>query len=195
SFINLTMLGVTVHSFRFWFAAFCLAAAFVTPAVAAPAKMSTVPFLGEKPKDPALRTKLTRDIRQFRAGEQVALQEITLFCELDRQNLGRRSLYDAWNKRCKNREAIWNTKYRQKGEGRMIDMQMRLYAERRLAMAKFSSGYFTEKEAIGKKVRRRGDVARHVKEALRQKKMLIQVSLQNLRFFFALRDLIDAAQK
>ncbi len=184
-----------MHSFRFWFAAFCLAAAFVAPVVAAPAKMSPVPFLGEKPKDAVLRTKLISDIRQFRAGEQVALQEITLFCELDRQNLGRRSLYVAWNKRCKNRETIWNSKYRHKGEGRMIDMQMRLYAERRLSMAQFSSGYFTEKEAIGPKVRRRGDVAKHVKEALRQKKMLIQVSIQNLRFFFALRDLIDQAKK
>ena len=77
----------------------------------------------------------------------------------------------------------------------MIDAQMRLYAERRVSMAKFSSEYFTQKEAIDKKVRRRGNVSTNVKEALRQKKLLIQVSIQNLRFFFALRDLIDTAKK
>jgi len=189
------MLGMIVHLFRFWFAAFCLAAAYVIPAVAAPTKIAPVQFLGETPDDFVIRKKLIGDIRQFLAGERVALLEITLFCELDRQNLGRRSLYDAWDKRCKKNEAIWNTKYRRMNDSRMIDMQMRLYAERRFSMSRFSSGYFTEKEAIGRKVRRRGDISKHVKEALRQKKMLIQVSIQNLRFFFTLRDLIDAARK
>jgi hypothetical protein len=193
------MLGTTVHSFRFCFAVLCFAAAFVpayvVPAVAAPEKESSIPFLGEKPKDPVLRTKLLSDIRQFRPGEKVALQEVTLFCELDRQNLGRRKLYDAWTKRCKKHEANWNTKYRQINDRRMIDAQMRLYAERRVSMAKFSSAYFTQKETIDKKVRRRRDVSKNVKEAVRQKKLLIQVSIQNLRFFFALRDLIDTAKK
>ena len=77
----------------------------------------------------------------------------------------------------------------------MIDKQMRHYAARRVSMARFSSGYFDQKEAIDQKVRRRGDVSQNVKEALRQKKLLIQVSIQNLRFFFARRDLIDKAKK
>jgi hypothetical protein len=178
-----------VHSFRFYFAALCVAAALASPAGAEP------PFLGVKPDDVMLRKALTHDIRQFPPGEKVALQEITLFCELDRQNLGRRSLYDAWDKRCKKHEAIWNSKYRQAGDRRMIDKQMRHYAARRVSMARFSSGYFDQKEAIDKKVRRRGDVSKNVKEALQQKKLLIEVSIQNLRFFFALRDFIDQAQK
>jgi hypothetical protein len=193
------MLGATVHLFRFCFAALCFAAAIATayavPVMAASEKKSSIPFLGEKPKDPVLRTKLLNDIRQFPPGERIAVLEITLFCELDRQNLGRRKLYDAWTKRCKKNEAIWNTKYRQINDRRMIDAQMRLYAERRVSMAKFSSAYFTQKETIDKKVRRRRDVSKNVKEAVRQKKLLIQVSIQNLRFFFALRDLIDTAKK
>jgi hypothetical protein len=184
-----------VNSFRFCFAALCLAAAYVTPAAADPAKISSIPFLGEKPGDTAILIKLVNDIRQFPAGERVALLEITLLCELDRGALSRRRLYDAWEKRCKKTEGIWNAKYRNIDDRRMIDLQMRLYYGRRLSLVQSSLGYFAQKETIARKVKRREDVTKDVKEAVRHRKKLSGISTQILRFFFALRDLINESRK
>ncbi|MCZ6812879.1 MAG: hypothetical protein O7F14_02370 [Alphaproteobacteria bacterium] len=185
----------TVNSFRFCLAALFVVAASVTPAAADPAKTSSIPFLGEKPGDAAIRTKLVNDIRQFPAGERIALLEITLLCELDRPTLGRRSLYDAWEKRCKRTEGIWNAKYRKLDDRRMIDVQMRLYYGRRLSLVRSTLGYFTQKETIARKIRGREDVSKDVKEAVRRRKELIGISRQILRFFFTLRDLIAESRK
>ena len=184
-----------MNSFRFCLAALFVAAAYITPAAADPAKTSSIPFLGEKPGDAAIRTKLVNDIRQFPAGERIALLEITLLCELDRPTLGRRSLYDAWEKRCKRTEGIWNAKYRKLDDRRMIDVQMRLYHGRKLSLARYSLDYFTKKVTIARKNRRREEVAKDVKDALRVRKRLFGVMGQILKFFFTLKDLFDESRR
>lgn len=176
-------------SFRFWLAAWCLSAAFLTSA-ADPAKTSSTPFLGEKPGDRAIVQELTEDIRKFSEGERVALMEITLLCELDRGALSRKREYTAWEKRCKKTEAIWTTKYRTRNQSRMIDIQMRLYLDRSHSLSQAAALYFTTKETIARKVKRRENVAKDVKEGVRLRKKLSEISTDNLRFFFALRDLV-----
>ena len=193
--VNLTMSEATVNSFRFCFAALMLATTYVTPAAGDRTNSSPIPFLGEKPGDAAITKKLVNEFRQFPAAERIALLEITLLCELDRGALSRRRLYDAWEKRCKKTEGIWNAKYRNVNDRRIIDVQMRLYYGLRLSLVRSSSDYFTQKETIARKVKRREDVADNVKEAVRQRKKLSGISTQILRFFFALRDLIDESQK
>jgi hypothetical protein len=184
-----------VNSFRLCFFAVFLSAAFVTAAAADPAKSSPNPFLGEKPGDAVITKELVNDIRKFSAGERIALLEITLLCELDRGALSRKRVYDAWEKRCKKTEDIWKTKHRTRNNGRMIDVQMRLYHGHRLSLAQSASRYFAQKETIARKVKRREDIAKDVKEAVRQRKKLSEVSTRILRFFFALRDLIADSQK
>ena len=181
---------------RFCLAVLFLAGACAGPAAAAdPAKTTPVPFLGEKPGDAAVMKKLADDIRQFPAGERVALMEITLLCELDRGALSRRKIYDAWEKRCKKTEALWNAKYRNGNDKRMMDVQMRLYYGRRIALVQSALGYFAQKETIARKVKRRENVAANVKEAVRLRKKLSAISTQILRFFFALRELVAQSQK
>jgi hypothetical protein len=184
-----------VNSFRFCLAALFLAAACAGPAAADPVKTSPIPFFGDKPGDAAILRKLAGEIRQFPAGERVALMEITLLCELDRGALSRRKHYDAWEKRCKKTEAIWNAKYRKADDKRMIDVQMRLYSGLRRSLVQSSLGYFAQKETIAAKSKRREDVRKNVKEAVRQRKKISATSTRILRFFFALRDLVAKSQK
>ncbi len=125
--VNKTMPEAKLNTFRFCFAALFLAAAYLTPAAADPAKTSSIPFLGELPRDTAIEKKVANELRQFPAGELDALINIIHLCELNRANLARRQLYDAWQKRCQRTEKIWNTKYRNMNDRRMIDVQMRVY--------------------------------------------------------------------
>jgi predicted DNA-binding protein YlxM (UPF0122 family) len=184
-----------VDLLRLCFFALCLSVAFVTPAAAEPEKSPPNLFLGEKPGDVEILKALANDIRQFSAGERVALMEVTLLCELDRGALSRKRVYDTWLKRCKKTENIWNTKHRTRNDSRMIDAQMRLYLGRRLSLAQAASRYFIQKETIARKVKRREDVTNDVSEAVRLRKRLSGVSTQILRFFFALRDLVAESQK
>jgi len=184
-----------VDSFRLGFAALFLSAAIVASADADPGQDPSIAFLGEKPGDAAILKELSGDIRQFPAGERVALQEITLLCELDRGALSRKREYDRWEKRCKKTEEIWNTKYRTRNDGRMIDIQMRLYHDRRRSLIQSAALYFARKETIARKVRRREDVTDDVKEAVHQRKKVSEISTEILRFFFALRDLFAESQK
>ena len=151
--------------------------------------------MGEKPGDSGVTKDLVNDIRQFSEGERKALLEITLLCELDRGALSRKREYTAWEKRCKKTEDHWKIKYRDKTRGRMIDIQMRHYHGRRVALVEAASRYFTQKEIIARKIKRRQDVKADVKEAVNQRKKLSEVSTEILRFFFALRDLIAESQK
>ena len=184
-----------MNSFRFCLAALLLAAAYVPPAAPAPAKNSSIPFLGEKPGDAAIKTKVANDIRQFRAGEGAALLEIVLSCELNRSILGRRRTYDSWQIRCNKAEEFWNAKYRQLDGRRMIDVQMRLYHGRKLSLARLSLAYFATKETIARKNRRRQDVTKDVKDALKLRRQLFGELGKILKFFFTLKDLFAAARR
>ena len=184
-----------MKSFRFCFAAIFMAAAYLTPAAAAPAKTSSVPFLGELPRDTAIETKVVDDIRQFPAGELDALMNIIHLCELNRANLARRRLYDSWQKRCKRTEKIWNTKYRNMDDRRMIDAQMRVYHGRRLSLIQASFDYFAQKDTIALKIRRGEDITQAVADAVRLRKKLFGISDQIIKFFFALKDLFIESRR
>ena len=184
-----------MNSFRFCFAGLLLAAASVTAAAAAPAKTSPIPFLGEKPGDTAIEKMVANDIRRFPAGERDALLEIILSCELNRATLARRRLYDAWEKRCKKAENVWNAKYRNIDDRRMIDAQMRIYFARRLSLTRSSSGYFAQKEIIARKARRGQDITKDFKDVVRLRKELFGISGRILKFFFALKNLFAESRR
>ena len=184
-----------LKSFRLCFSALFLAAAYLTPAAADPAKTSSIPFLGELPRDTAIETKVVDDIRQFPAGELDALMNIIHLCELNRANLARRRLYDAWQKRCKRTEKIWITKYRNMNDRRMIDAQMRVYHGRRLSLIQAASNYFAQKDTIALKIRRGEDITQAVADALRLRKKLFGISDQIIKFFFALKDLFIESRR
>ena len=175
--------------------AFVLSAVFFTSAAANPGKSTRVPFLGDSPGDTAIKKELVGDFRRFSEAERVAVLEITLLCELDRGALSRKREYDRWEKRCKKTEALWTTKYRTRHESRMIDIQMHLYLDRRRSMSRSATRYFAQKAVIARKVKRRQDTAKDVKDAVRYRKMVSETSTEILRFFFALRDLIAEARK
>jgi len=185
----------TMNSFGYCFAALLFAAAPVAAAPAEPGNPSSIPFLGENPGDAAVKIKVADDIRRFSAGERAALLEIVLSCELNRSILGRRRTYDAWQKGCQKAEAFWNAKYRQRDDRRMIDVQMRIYHGRKLSLTRISLDYFTRKETIARKNRRREDVANDIKGALRLRKQLFAEMAQILKFFFALKDLFAESRR
>ena len=184
-----------MNSFGYCFAALLFAAAPVAAAPAEPGNPSSIPFLGENPGDAAVKIKVADDIRRFSAGERAALLEIVLSCELNRSILGRRRTYDAWQKGCQKAEAFWNAKYRQRDDRRMIDVQMRIYHGRKLSLTRISLDYFTRKETIARKNRRREDVANDIKGALRLRKQLFAEMAQILKFFFALKDFFAESRR
>jgi hypothetical protein len=184
-----------VGFYRLCFTALVLAVAYLASGPAQAAKPSATPFLGQGPGDAQIKEELINDIRRFPEAERVALLEITLLCEVDRAALSRKRLYDPWEKRCKKTEALWTTKYRTQNQNRMIDIQMRLYQDRRRSLSRTAARYFAQKATVARKVKRREDIRNDVKEAVRLRKKLAAISTEMLKFFFALRDIIAEAKK
>lgn len=182
-------------SIWFFLAVLFIPVTFVAPASAAPEDGSSIPFLGAQPGSSAITKELEKEIRQLSEGEHDALLEIIHLCEVDRGALSRKRLYAEWETRCKKSEGHWIAKYRRTDRRRMIDIQMRHYHDRQLALSQVASRYFAEREIIARKRKLRQDVKSHVKEAVVQRKKLAAISTDILRFFFAVKDLMAEAKK
>lgn len=188
-----------MRSHRYSFAALFLALSAVAPAMAAPAMAATatpssIPFLGAVTRDKAVEKELADDFRKISSRELDALMEIIHICELNRAHLRRRDVYDAWKKRCTKVEDIWTAKYRHTRGDRMIDVQMRLYAQNREAFAKAVPAYFARKETIARKLERQEDVSKDVAQVIKMQRALFAKSTHILKFFFALIDLFKDAR-
>jgi hypothetical protein len=184
-----------VGAIRVSLSALLLSLALAAAAAGNTPNRSQVPFFGQGPDDAHLKKELMDDIRRFAEAERVAVLEITLLCEVDRAALSHKGHYDPWERRCTKTEALWADKYRTRHENRMIDIQMRLYLERRQALHETAERYFAQKADITRKRKRREDIRADVKEAVRLRKQLAAISTEMLKFFFALRDLFAEVHK